>query len=239
MFLYNFNILWEENLKNTEFKAYSIDHISILIFVFIIILLIFIFKEHIKNYSLKYVIRFILIFLFIGQQCLLYLWYINTGTFSISTSLPLYTCRICEILCLILLINKNRKVFSIAFFWGIVGATIALLSPDTEGYKFPSAMYLQFFIGHGCILITLFFAIFIYEYIPDLKDLKIAFKHTFIYLFVVGILNYMIDGNYSYLRAKPTVASPLDSLPPYPFYIPMFVGFILLMFIMVYMPFYF
>jgi hypothetical integral membrane protein (TIGR02206 family) len=138
-----------------------------------------------------------------------------------------------------MVINSSHELFDVVYFWGLGGASIALLNPDTSGFVFPHIMFVQFFVGHGCIFICIFFMIFVYEYTPNFNSLKNVFKWTLIYLILVTPLNYLVDGNYSYLKAKPMTGSPLDYLPPYPYYVPILICFMFLLFVLLYAPFYF
>ncbi|MCY6485097.1 TIGR02206 family membrane protein [Clostridium aestuarii] len=236
---FDISMFWKSTTNNSQFESFSNGHVLSLTIIISIILLIYFNKEKLKNKHSRKIIGSSLAVILLLQQILLYLWYIDSGNFTLKESLPLYTCRICEILCIFMVIKGNRKLFDIVYFWGVSGASIALLTPDTSGFKFPHIMYVQFFIGHGCILISIAFMFFVYNYIPTINSLKRTFKWSFIYIFIVGGFNYLVNGNYSYLRQKPLTSSPLDYLPPYPYYIPIFVGFIFTLFIILYLPFHF
>ncbi|SHH14747.1 conserved hypothetical integral membrane protein TIGR02206 [Tepidibacter thalassicus DSM 15285] len=215
---------------------YSKSHIISLLLILLLIVLMFLTKEKLKNNKRKLGI-IISVILFI-QQFLLYYWYIDTGNFTLKESLPLYLCRLSAILCIFMIVKESYSIFEVVYFWGIPGAIQALLTPDTGGFEFPHVMFLQFFVGHGAILIAIFYMMIFYGYEPKLTSVKKAIKWTFVYAFGVGIFNYIVDGNYSYLRRKPLTASPLDYLPEYPYYIPIIVCMFIFAFILVYIPFY-
>lgn len=99
-------------------------------------------------------------------------------------------------------------------------------------------MCIQFFIGHGGILVATFFMITAYGYRPTLRSLKKTFHWSYVYLIIVGLFNYLVDGNYGYLRGKPLEASVLDYFPPFPYYIPILVAGMFFIFTLIYIPFY-
>lgn len=236
---FNLNEFWKSTTDVSKFKLYSTEHILSLLIIFFIIALIYFFRKNLRSFKCKKIIGYILSTTLFLQQSLLYIWYMDSDNFTLKESLPLYTCRISAILCIFMIVNGSHKLFDIVYFWGVGGASIALLNPDTSGFVFPHIMFVQFFVGHGCIFICIFFMIFVYEYTLDFNSLKNVFRWTLLYLILVGCINYLVDGNYSYLRAKPITGSPLDYLPPYPYYVPIFVSFVFLLFILLYTPFYF
>ncbi|SHK37310.1 YwaF family protein [Tepidibacter formicigenes] len=230
------NSFWKVTSDTAKFNLYSKSHLTSLFIIIGIIVLMFLMRERIQNNKRK--IRIIVALILFIQQFFLYYWYLDSGTFTLKESLPLYLCRISSILCIIMLIKESYSIFEVVYFWGILGAVQALLTPDTGGFEFPHIMFIQFFVGHGAILIAIFFMMIFYKYEPKLTSIKKTVKWTFIYAFYVGIFNYIVDGNYSYLRSKPLTASPLDYLPEYPYYIPIIICMFISSFILVYIPFY-
>ncbi|MCY6369183.1 TIGR02206 family membrane protein [Clostridium ganghwense] len=235
----NIDIFWKSSTNTTQFHLFCFSHLLSLTIIALIILFIYFNREKLQNERSKKNFGYTLGTILFFQQFLLYFWYVDSGNFTLKESLPLYTCRLCIILCIFMLLNGSYKIFEVVYFWGLGGASIALLNPDTSGFVFPHIMFVQFFVGHGGILISLVFMIFVYKYTPNLNSLKRTFKWTFVYLFAVGGFNYLVNGNYSYLRQKPLTASPLDYLPPYPYYVLILVGFMFVLFFLLYLPFYF
>ncbi|SHJ69554.1 conserved hypothetical integral membrane protein TIGR02206 [Paramaledivibacter caminithermalis DSM 15212] len=232
------NIFWNKITGNNDFNIFSKGHILILGFIFSISFLMFFNKEVLRKPNVRIRVGKVIAYILIFQSFFQHFWYIERGVFSLKESLPLYLCRITVILCIIMIFKESYSLFEIVYFWGLGGATQALLTPDTGGFIFPHWMYIQFFIGHGGIVIAVLFIMLAYRYRPTFKSLKKTFNWSFIYLVIVGIFNYLVGGNYSYLRGKPLASSVLDYLPPYPYYIPILVAGMFLIFILLYIPFY-
>jgi len=124
----------------------------------------------------------------------------------------------------------RRRLVELAWFWGIGGATQALLSPDLGAVGFPDFRYFSFFASHGLIIVSA--AVVVAEN-PGRIDLK-AFGR------VVAITNIIIapiaaadrllalfpphdPGNYFILSYPPVEGSPVDLLSaifgPAPYYL--------------------
>lgn len=232
-----YDLFWRAKSDTTQFELYSAGHVIALLITLSLIVLMYLGRHYIRKNETRKTIGIILGITLALQQTLLFAWYVNSGNFTVGESLPLYLCRLSAILCIFMTITGKRELFDIAYFWGMGGAAIALLNPDTSGFGFPHIMYLQFFVGHGGIIVSLFFMMFAYRFIPDWNSLKRTFKWSFVYLFIVGGLNYIVKGNYSYLREKPLTSSPLDILPAYPYYVPIMVAFMFAFFTLLYIPF--
>lgn len=145
--------------------------------------------------------------------------------------------------------RNNRKIIEKTFiflflsqqfmlyFWGLGGALQALITPDTSGCNYFSAMYIQFFMAHCGIIISIFYMMFVYDYIPNIKSLKKAINWNIIYLVFTYFFNFLVDGNYSYLRNKPLTPTILDHFPEYPIYIPIATLGIFFIYFLLYLPF--
>ncbi|MCM1992243.1 TIGR02206 family membrane protein [Oceanirhabdus seepicola] len=233
----NMDLFWKSTARGDHLKLYSPEHIIALSLILGIIIFMFISKDKLSTIETKRKVGRILACVLFLQTFFLHFWFFDSGTFSLQESLPLYLCRITSILCIFMILKENFSFFEIIYFWGLGGATQALLTPDTGGFQFPHWIYIQFFIAHGGILISIFFMMIAYEYKPNLNSLKRTFKYSYVYLFIVFIINYLVGGNYSYLRTKPLTPTVLDYLPIYPYYIPIMVIGMFLIFFVLYIPF--
>ncbi|WP_408607018.1 YwaF family protein [Anaeromicrobium sediminis] len=231
-------LFWTSTDRQGSFSLYSMEHVLALSIILGIIIFLFIHREKLKeNHTRIKVGRIIASILFV-QTFFLHFWFFQSGTFTLQESLPLYLCRITTILCIFMILKEDFSFFEIVYFWGLGGASQALLTPDTGGFLFPHWIYIQFFISHGGILISIFFMMIAYEYKPNFKSLKKTFKWSFIYLFIVWNINYFVNGNYSYLRNKPLTPTILDYLPAFPYYIPFMVMGMFFVFFILYIPFF-
>lgn len=236
--LNSYDSLWKPLDTDLSLKHFTKPHIVSLVIIFSIITLMYLFKDTLRKK--KYEKRFskTLAIILITHQITLYYWYINNNLLCLKEALPLYICRISIILCIIMLLSKSHKIFDIIYFWGIGGATIALIFHDNSLYPFPHYMFIQFFISHGGILISALFMIFVHKYTPNLNSIKRTFKWTFIYFGITIPTNYLIDSNYCYLRKLPCFVH-FKLLPNTPiFFVPLMIAGLCMFFVLLYLPFY-
>jgi len=235
----NLDSFWISTARNGNFKLYSMQHIIPLCVILFIIFSMILSRDKLRTpYTRKRVGYFIGCILFI-QSFFQIFWFFQSGTFTLQESLPLYLCRLTSILCIYMTIAGSYSVFEVVYFWGLVGASLALSTPDIGGFSFPHWIYFQFFIEHGSILVAICFMMVAYSYKPTINSLKKTLKYSFIYLFFIFIVNYLVNGNYSYLRNKPSAATILDYFPKYPYYIPIMILAMFLLFTILYIPFWF
>ena len=114
------------------FDLFGNDHIIsiILIIIFYVLLLGFNEKIGIKDNSKIFpiILSFIIISLDISEDIVRYI----TGHYSIKKDLPLQLCSIGIYVSVIALLKKNQTAFELIFFWGLVGASQAILTPDSN-----------------------------------------------------------------------------------------------------------
>ena len=74
--------------------------------------------------------------------------------------LPLHLCDFSSASIIIYLLTQRREFFLFAFFAGISGAGMAILTPDVL-YNFPHIDYVRHMIGHSMILLGVTYAMII------------------------------------------------------------------------------
>jgi len=114
------------------FDLFGKDHILsiILIVIFYVFFLSFNEKIGIKNKSksLLIVLSFIIISLDISEDIVRYI----TDYYSIKKDLPLQLCTMGIYVAVVALLKKNQTAFELIFYWGMVGASQAILTPDSK-----------------------------------------------------------------------------------------------------------
>jgi hypothetical integral membrane protein (TIGR02206 family) len=111
-----------------------------------------------------------------------------------------------------------RPLVEFAYFAGIAGAGMALLTPDLWS-PWPSYPAIYFFLAHGGIVLAV--SILVFGRISPLRDGAVwrAFGLLLAFSAVAGALNALLATNFMYLCRKPKVASLLDALGPWPNYL--------------------
>ena len=133
--------------------------------------------------------------------------------------LPLHLCDFSSFSILIYLLTKKRDFFIFAFFFGISGAGMSILTPDT-GYGFPAVGYIQNQIGHTAIILGVTYAMVIDNQRPYLKDVAKALGVATFLLFIMYGVNYLLGppANYWFIVEKPIGTNVTSFMRPAPFH---------------------
>lgn len=151
--------------------------------------------------------------------------------------LPLHMCDLSEIFVAWFLLGGPKICYKIAFFWGMAGATIAMVTPDISAYD---TEYIYFFVGHGMIVLGIMFATVTLGNRPLLRDAGLVSLITVFGLVpAVYTINLVLGdpANYWYLMKKPEGASPLDFFPAPPYHILITIPIAIITFYIIYIPF--
>lgn len=122
-----FDSYWKADYTSFAQKHFPTAHIISLIIIAFLVYLLYFLKDKLKDEIKEKVYSSIIGTMLIINQISLYYWYIDNNKLSLRESLPLYLCRLSLILCILMIITKSRKIFDIVYFWGLGGASIALL----------------------------------------------------------------------------------------------------------------
>jgi hypothetical integral membrane protein (TIGR02206 family) len=191
-----------------------------------------------QNRRLRDIVRYTLAGSMAVSRLLLYLWIISTGQWNIQWYLPLHLCSVSLWLSVYMLLTKNYRAFEYTYFLGIGGAIWPLLTPDAGRYGFPHFYPIQFFLSHAGIITASVYMVVVEGYRPYWSSLKRAFIGGNLYLLFVTGVNLLIGSNYMYTLRKPPVATPLDYFGPWPWYLVIAEAIALLLFVLLYAPFY-
>ena len=152
--------------------------------------------------------------------------------------LPFHMCDLSEIFLAWFLLGGPKILYKCAFFWGIGGATMAIITPDISHHDLD---YAFFMIGHGMIVIGIMYATIALNNRPYAKDiLTVSFITACILLPITYLINLILGepANFWYLMAKPAGASLMDAFPEPPFHLLVLTPLALAMFFLIYTPYF-
>ena len=132
--------------------------------------------------------------------------------------LPLHLCDFSTIAIILYFLTQKRDFFVFAFFFGIAGGGMSILTPDTV-YGFPYVGYIQSQIGHTMILMGVTYAMVIDNQRPYLNDIPKVFMYATILLLFTYLMNYLLGTNYWFLAEKPVGNNITTLMRPEPFHI--------------------
>lgn len=147
-----------------------------------------------------------------------YAYYVQRGWFTFPYSLPLHLCDLVLWLTIYTAFTLRRWSYELVYYWGLAGTTMAVLTPDVSTPAF-SYLTLSFFAAHGGIIVTILFLTWSKQLRPRKGSMWRAFLALNIYAAAIGLFNSIFKTNYFFICEKPTEASLLDFMGPWPVYL--------------------
>jgi len=164
--------------------------------------------------------------------------YLLENPYNWREVLPFHMCDLSEIFLIFFLLGGPSILYKCAFFWGLAGATMAIITPDIE---FLDLDYAFFMIGHGMIIIGIMYATVALDNRPYAKDiLTVSLITALILLPITYLINYILGepANFWYLMQKPAGASLMDAFPEPPYHLLVTTPLAILMFCLIYIPYF-
>ena len=189
------------------FDLFGNDHILsiILIIIFYVLFLCFNEKIGIKNKSKIFpiVLSFIILSLDISEDIIRYI----TGYYSIEKDLPLQLCAIGIYVAVVALLKKNQIAFELIFYWGLVGASQAILTPDSDLFEL-KIFFIYSQTYHSALIFAVLWLVIKCNMRMQIEYIPRVVLITNLVVVVISVINYLLDSNYMFLRVKPNSVSP-------------------------------
>ena len=153
---------------------------------------------------------------------------------------PIHICHLAAISMGLFLILKKEFLFEIAYFWGLSGNLLAMVTPDMK-YGFPNLEFTMFYFGHGLLLLSILFACVCLKTNLRWYSILRVFIATILILPAMYGLNIALESyqpnvNYWYLMITPGPDTILSLFPEPPWHIPYVAVTALLIFIVSFIP---
>lgn len=220
-----------------RFVLFGTVHLLTLLAVALVIMFLIRFKGSSEITRSK--VRWTLAILIWASESSWHIWNLVLGTWTVQSMLPLHMCSVLIWLSGFMLILKNYSIYEFVYFLGIGGALQALLTPDVGIYSFPHFRYIQTFMAHGLLVASGIYMTVVEGFRPTGNSIKRIFIVGNIYMVIVFFINMTLGSDYLWINAKPPMATVMDLLPPWPWYIPWLEVMALVTCLLLYLPFIF
>lgn len=157
------------------------------------------------------------------------------GHFNYRTDLPLDICNLLALVLPFVMWRPSFRVHEILYFLVLGGTLQAIITPHLED-GFPHFIFLKYWIVHAGLVLYVVYATVVFDLRPNRRSVWRAFLALQLYALLVLGFNLLLGSNYVYLLGKPPVASALDFLGPWPWYLLVAEGVALLLFWLAYLP---
>jgi hypothetical integral membrane protein (TIGR02206 family) len=222
--------------EDYPFELFSVSHLTAIIVSVGCITGLYICRNRVLG-RVKSLLKWVLIILLVLSEVTFQTWYIINDQWDITINLPFQLCSVSLYLCTIMLISKSYRIFEVSFFASMSGAFIAIVTPELF-FGFPHFRYFQFFLAHVTIVLACLYMVWIEGYKLTFWSLVRAFLALNGIAVIVYAVNKMVGANYMFLMHKPYNANPIDFLGQYPWYLLSLEGVSLLIFCILYAPFF-
>lgn len=153
-----------------------------------------------------------------------------------ENSLPLHLCDVASLVLAWALFTGNQRAVELGYLWGLSGTLQGLLTPALK-FDWYAPEYYGFFSQHGGVPVAALALVTGAGIRPQRGALWRGMRWSWAYMAVVCLLNWLLQTNYGYFNAPPPVASLIDYLGPWPWYLLSLQGVALLFFFLLLLPF--
>ena len=164
--------------------------------------------------------------------------YLLANPYDWRETIPLHMCDLSEIFLIWFLLGGPKILYICAFFWGLGGATMAILTPDISHHDLD---YIFFMVGHGMIIVGIMYATVTLGNRPYAKDIAtVALITALVLLPIVYVINLLLGepANFWYLMSKPAGASLMDMFPEPPYHLLVTTPIAIALFYLIYLPYF-
>ena len=188
------------------FYLFGVEHIIsiILVIIFYVVFLGFNEKIGVKNNSdvFPIVLSFIIISLDISEDIVRYI----TDHYSIKKDLPLQLCNVGIYVAVLALLKKNQTAFELIFYWGLIGASQAILTPDRDLFEL-RIFFIYSQAYHGALIFCVLWLVIKNKMRMKIESTPKVVLITNLLVVFISVVNYLLDSNYMFLRNQPNSAS--------------------------------
>jgi hypothetical integral membrane protein (TIGR02206 family) len=144
--------------------------------------------------------------------------FVVRGSWSVDDNLPLHLTDVVTIVSVVALWTRRARLVELTYFWALTASLQALLTPNLTERTAPIFVF-TFFVTHGGAIVAAILLVFGLRIVPPAGAVRRVFVTTLLVAAGAATANVAIGANYMFLREKPSTASLLDVMGPWPVYI--------------------
>jgi hypothetical integral membrane protein (TIGR02206 family) len=144
--------------------------------------------------------------------------YFTPAYWDLEKTLPLQLCDLASFVAVYALWTRQRWAAALTYFWGLTLTSQAIITPDLAS-DFPNPIFILFWAMHLLVVWAAVYLVWGLGLGPSWRTYRIAVVVTAIWAVTVFTFNVVAGTNYGYLNGKPSAASALDLLGPWPWYL--------------------
>jgi hypothetical integral membrane protein (TIGR02206 family) len=140
------------------------------------------------------------------------------GAWDLGSSLPIQLCDLSWMTATWALWSRRPWATALTYYWGLSITTQAIITPSLD-QNFPDPRFFGFWGMHFLIVWAALYLTWGLDVRPTWRSFRVAVFATALWAGAVYAFNEVADTNYGYLNAKPSSASLLSVLGPWPWYV--------------------
>jgi hypothetical integral membrane protein (TIGR02206 family) len=131
------------------------------------------------------------------------LWAASSGHFKVDSMLPFHLCGAMVFVEFYAVFTNSKLMKEFVYCAGLPGASVALITPELNGYPLFSFQYQAFILSHLVLVLIPLFWVFGDDFKPDRKYMVKAYVILCIMALVDGFINRILHSNYMFVSKAP------------------------------------
>ncbi|MFD6198896.1 TIGR02206 family membrane protein [Mycobacteriaceae bacterium NPDC060252] len=137
----------------------------------------------------------------------------------IDVSVPLRLTDLATVVAAYALWSQRHWAYALTYYWGLVLSSQALISPVLTGPDFPGHEFLAFWSIHLLVVWAAIYLTWGRGMRPTWRSYRLTVTVTLSWATLTMAFNAIVGSNYGFLNQKPSTASLLDLMGPWPWYV--------------------